>query len=243
MGRSAADASAEQQRRVTAAPQERDAAAGRLAAVDAELRLARGAQRSREVELLVDTRARLLFIIEQQEALLRDTEAPRVPRPAHGARSSARAFTWWWHEQELIACLRADAALHARAARGTEPAWADAWLYSRTLADTLGMRKPYQQWLLYATMCGGCAHVARRYHRARHVVSYVRTNQVEHLYLANVPEHEAPRMGYLVSRVRARGAAAALREPLLWLAWRASSAPTQRWQQQQSSSAGKPYER
>jgi hypothetical protein len=107
-------------------------------------------------------------------------------------------------------------------ARPTAPAWADSPLFSRTLAGSLGLHTPWEQLGLCGTVLGGCTYGLRQFHRAHHVAKYAQTENVKHLYEANVPVSEAPRALYLVNKIRARGALAALGAPMLWLAWRTS---------------------
>ena len=79
---------------------------------------------------------------------------------------------------------------------------------------------PWEQWGFIGSGAGGCIYAARQYFRAHHVAQFVATDNVEHLYMANVPSAEAARARFLVTRFRAQGAAAAALSPLLWLAWR-----------------------
>jgi hypothetical protein len=51
-------------------------------------------------------------------------------------------------------------------------------------------------------------------------VKFVETDNVEHLYMANVSSTEPARARFLITRFRVQGAAAAALSPLLWLAWR-----------------------
>ena len=83
------------------------------------------------------------------------------------------------------------------------------------------MSTPWEQWVLFGSAAGGC-YAWRQYFRARHVLKFVETDNVEHLYLANVPTNEAARARFLVTRFRAQGIAAAALSPMLWLAWRCS---------------------
>jgi hypothetical protein len=92
------------------------------------------------------------------------------------------------------------------------------------LATQAGLATPWEQLGLYGSALGGFAYAVRQFYRAHHVVKYVETQNVEHLYLANVPTTEAPRARFMPASIRARGAAAALGAPMLWLAWRASGA-------------------
>ncbi len=74
---------------------------------------------------------------------------------------------------------------------------------------------------MYGSALGGFTYAVRQFYRAHHVAKYVETHNVEHLYLADVPTTEAPFARFRPGSIRARGAAAALGAPLLWLAWRA----------------------
>jgi hypothetical protein len=98
-----------------------------------------------------------------------------------------------------------------------------------------GLATPWEQFGLYGAILGGCTYAGRQYFRAHHVVKYVETQNVEHLYLANVPASEAPRAMYLVNRIRTRGVIAALGAPILWLAWRSTSGLARRSQTRSSN--------
>ena len=85
------------------------------------------------------------------------------------------------------------------------------------------MSTPWEQLGFFGSATGGCVYAWRQYFRANHVLKFVETDNVEHLYMANVPSNEASRARFLVTRFRVQGVAAAALSPMLWLAWRSSS--------------------
>jgi hypothetical protein len=84
----------------------------------------------------------------------------------------------------------------------------------------IGLSTPWEQWGFFGSVAGGCIYAGRQYFRAHHVLKFVETDNVEHLYMANVPSTEAARARFLVTRFRVQGAAAVALSPLMWLAWR-----------------------
>ena len=165
-----------------------------------ELSAARLAGRQHEVELLLEKRARLLE--KEVKQLQMQLLAARRGLLSDGAHLSRVA--------KAEGCSR----LHA-----TDPPWQNSRWFSHALAD-VGLRTPWEQWGLFASAVGGCTHAARQFFRAHHVRKFVETDNVEHLYMANVPTTQASRARFLVTRFRVQGAAVAALSPLLWLAWR-----------------------
>lgn len=112
-------------------------------------------------------------------------------------------------------------------------------LYSHFLADTLSMRAPYEQYVLYLASLTGSAFMANSLFKAFNLAKYVKYSQQqgyekEAQYaadMAQVHPHELERAGRTVARLRARGVVTALAFPALWIAWRllshTSKNPTQ----------------
>jgi len=192
-----------------------------LAAVEAELAAARKAARMREVELLLDTRTKVL----DTRTKLHEQKSLQLALQVEAARRAPLSSTGAWLQ---AAASAASGGVQARASRVRAPApdapWTNSPWFSPTLAK-IGLSTPWEQWGFFGSAAGGCIYAGRQYVRAHHVLKFVETDNVEHLYMANVPSTEAARARFLVSRFRMQGAAAAVLSPLLWLAWRNAREP------------------
>lgn len=122
-----------------------------------------------------------------------------------------------------FAASAASASVQACASRvralASDPPWKSSRFFSPALAD-IGLSTPWEQWGFFGSAVGGCIYAGRQYFRAHHLVKFVETDNVEHLYMANVSSTEPARARFLITRFRVQGAAAAALSPLLWLAWR-----------------------
>ena len=101
-----------------------------------------------------------------------------------------------------------------------DDSWPSSPFYSSTLAK-VGLRTPWEQWGFFGSAAGSCIYAGRQYMRAHYVMKFVETNNMEHLYAANLRDGDALAR-FLVNRLRTQGFAAAAMTPLLWLAWRSS---------------------
>ncbi len=102
------------------------------------------------------------------------------------------------------------------------------FLYSSVLAGQFGVKKPWEQYGLYAAAGAGGCILASSFFRAYNLAKYVELKgrpgfQEEAQWaadLAKVAPHELERPGLTSARLRARGVRAAIAFPALWLGWR-----------------------